>query len=108
MFDLTKQERQAVLFLMAISLAGAGLEFLVKHVPPLERRRCLDSLGKIDLNTADRDALKSLPGIGEKLAQRIIDYREENQGFSDLEELARVKGVRPELATRLKEHLFVR
>lgn len=49
----------------------------------------------LDLNTADLNALTSLPGIGETLACRILDYREQNGSFSQPEELMNVEGIGP-------------
>ena len=47
----------------------------------------------VDLNTADLAALTSLPGIGETLAQRILDYREAHGPFRSAEELLEVSGI---------------
>lgn len=47
----------------------------------------------ININTADKDTLAVLPGIGEVLAQRILDYREEHGNFSHVEELLNVEGI---------------
>ena len=49
--------------------------------------------GPVDINTADLDALMTLPGIGEELAQRILDYRQKNGNFQSLEELTNVNGI---------------
>lgn len=49
--------------------------------------------GMVNLNTATAEELDTLSGIGEVLAQRIIEYRTENNGFSTIEELMEVKGI---------------
>ncbi|MGE5308738.1 MAG: ComEA family DNA-binding protein [Deltaproteobacteria bacterium] len=108
MLELTKQERQVVVFLLAVSGAGAAIECAAKMIPPLERREFLRDLGRIDLNKADTEALKSLPGIGDGLARRIIQYREDNNGFSDVAELSKVKGMRSSLVGRVRDWVCVR
>jgi competence protein ComEA len=47
----------------------------------------------LELNQATKEELVALPGIGEKLAVRIIEYRKAKRGFSCLEELMEVKGI---------------
>jgi competence protein ComEA len=47
----------------------------------------------LDLNTATLQQLMLLPGIGESLGQRIIDYRTEHNGFTSVEELKQVSGI---------------
>lgn len=48
---------------------------------------------KININTADVSRLKQLPGIGEVLAERIVDYRNTYGPFKDVRELAKVSGI---------------
>ena len=50
-------------------------------------------INKMDLPGPEKEKLMALPGIGEVLAQRILDYREENGYFSSVEELLNVDGV---------------
>lgn len=47
----------------------------------------------IDINAATLNELTSLPGIGETLARRILDYRDANGSFSRPEELMHVEGI---------------
>ena len=49
--------------------------------------------GPVNVNTADLKTLMTLPGIGEVLAQRIIDYRQTHGNFQHLEELTNVSGI---------------
>jgi competence protein ComEA len=47
----------------------------------------------INLNTATIDQLMTLPGIGQKTAERILEYRAKSGGFKKIEELMNVKGI---------------
>lgn len=47
----------------------------------------------VDINTATEEELRLLPGIGETLAQRIVEYRTEHGAFESIEELTQVSGI---------------
>lgn len=57
----------------------------------------------ISINTASLEELDSLSGIGPSIAQKIIDYREAHQGFSSLEELMQINGIKQKLFDKIKD-----
>jgi competence protein ComEA len=63
--------------------------------------------GRLDLNRADRVQLMQLSGVGEALAGRIVEYREEHHGFRDVDELRQVHGIGPVLLEKLRPHVYV-
>jgi len=61
----------------------------------------------LDINTATRVELESLPGIGPVLAQRIIDYRERHGPFASVEAIDNVPGIGPKRLEAMREHITV-
>lgn len=63
--------------------------------------------GKINLNTASAADLQKLNGIGEKKAEQIIAYREQNGNFKKIEDLMQVSGIGEKTFAALKDQLSV-
>ncbi len=63
---------------------------------------------RVNINTADGWLLESLPGIGEVLSLRIIEYREINGGFQAVDELAAVEGISAAIVDNLRDMVTVR
>lgn len=62
-------------------------------------------VGKVNINSASAQQLSALPGVGEKLAARIVEYRQKSGGFKSVQELMNVKGVGEKNFARLQPHL---
>lgn len=62
---------------------------------------------KININTADLEQLKSLPRIGDKTAQKIIEYRESNGPFKDVKDITNVSGIGDKMFESIKDKITV-
>jgi competence protein ComEA len=84
-----------------------GQEVRVPLLPPTPAPGTTPALptenGKINLNTATREELETLPGIGPVLAQRIIDYREAHGPYQSVDDLLNVEGIGPSLLGKIRD-----
>ncbi len=62
---------------------------------------------KVDINTGTAKELQKLPGIGQGLAKRIIDYRTANGPFKTVEDVVKVKGIGKKMFVRMQDRLTV-
>ena len=63
--------------------------------------------GLVNINQADKSTLMTLPGIGESKADKIIDYRQNNGGFSSIEDIMLVGGIKEGLFNKVKDKICV-
>lgn len=61
---------------------------------------------QININAADSTTLMLLPGVGEKLAARIVAYREEHGAFASVEELTNVEGMGAGKLSALRDEIY--
>jgi competence protein ComEA len=61
--------------------------------------------GKINVNTASAQQLTALPGVGEKLAARIVEYRQKQGGFKNVSELMNVQGLGEKNLAKIQAYL---
>lgn len=114
---LTGTERRVAMFLVGAFIVGSGIRLFRETFPPdrSDEYRSSDSTfaalstapaagnhgtrvpspqqGPLDINTASKEQLVTLPGIGKVTAERIILYRNEKGSFSTVEELRNIKGI---------------
>lgn len=113
---LTGTERKVILFLAGALLVGAGIRlyqetfpsnpqfdysssdstFAVLSEKPNEESTAEDDTSAtsiLDINTASKQDLMTLPGIGAVTAERIVAYRTDVGPFKSVEELRKVKGI---------------
>ena len=106
----TTQERTVVIIFASLSMLGMAVKIAKEHYDTGTDQITLigsnadvvnfyaglddiESAGKVDVYSAGIDELKSLPGIGEKTAEKIINKRNELGEFNTLEDLMLVSGI---------------
>ena len=62
----------------------------------------------VDLNTATAEQLQEVPGIGEALAQRIVEFRGEHGPFEKVDDLLNVRGIGVTSLDRLRPFLTIK
>ena len=72
-----------------VQMQGSGVEDIVTGNA--------DVSGKVNINTAGKDELMTLTGIGEAKAQSILDYREEHGKFGSIEDLMLIEGIKEDI-----------
>jgi competence protein ComEA len=76
---------------LGLALALAGLTSVGTAVAA--EKAAAPAPAKININTASAEQLTALPGVGERLAGRIVEYRQKQGPFKSTQELLNVKGV---------------
>ncbi|SER71154.1 helix-hairpin-helix domain-containing protein [Lachnobacterium bovis] len=63
--------------------------------------------GKVNLNSATKEQLMTIKGVGEKKADSIIDYRTKHGNFSKIEDLKNIAGIKDGLLNKIKDYITV-
>lgn len=111
-FHLHEAERRVLTVSVALALLGFGLDAALRRYPALNRTiHFIDSpasFTKIDLNSAGRRELESLPYIGPYTAEKILEYRGRHGRFRFVDEIRKIPGVRMDNFRHFRDHLEVR
>jgi len=123
----TTQERTVVIILASLFMLGMAVKAMKEHYNTgtdqitligsnadvvnfyagLLDEDDIESAGKVDINSAGIDELKSLPGIGEKTAEKIINKRNELGEFNTLEDLMLVSGIGSKTFKKLLSYIQI-
>ena len=101
---LSNSERRVVFFIVAVLLLGSVIGFF--HPAPTEKTEKLTSF-PISINSASAEELVLLPGIGNVIAKRILEYRIRNNGFKTKDEILRVKGIGKIKFEKIKDKICI-
>ena len=63
--------------------------------------------GKVNINTANAAALQTIPGIGPSKADRIIEYRESEGKFNEIDDIKNISGIGNKTFESIKEYITV-
>lgn len=63
--------------------------------------------GKVNINTASKESLMTLPGIGEAKANLILDYRDSHGSFTSIEGLMEISGIKEGIFNKIKDSITV-
>jgi len=81
-------------------MTGGGVKGATNEVEPKS--------SFVNINTATQKELETLPGIGEKTAEKIIDYRDKNGKFTTIKDIMKVKGIGEGKFEKMKEMMSVK
>lgn len=111
-----QKHREGLFFLLCLAATGicAGLAF--RFAVPLQAQtpqtlpdtKALAEYTQVELNTADADALCTLPGVGPRNAQAILDYRAQHGSFAQVEDAAQVPGITQAMVDSWAGQAYVR
>ena len=95
----TKCVLLAIFFALALPMTATAFGSITQNVEQHEL--------EVELNQASAEELQRLPGVGEKVAQRILEYREANGPFEAPEELMNVRGIGEKTYMKLEAYVTV-
>jgi len=120
--SLTKHERLIIIFLASAALVGFGVLGVQEHsrkvhleVKPssgiahgdIDVEKLVQEAKSVNVNSADINGLIRLPGIGPKLAERIMGYRTQNGSFKDKETLKNIPGIGPKKFSEIEKYIVL-
>jgi competence protein ComEA len=107
---LSRLDQAAIAVILTVSLAAILWSLFSRGyhhggLIDIEQAETIEIEFLVDINSADWPELTLLPNIGEVLAQRIIEYRQQQGPFTDHEQLQQVAGIGPRTLEAIRPYL---
>ena len=101
--------RLAIAAFMAVAIvASIGVPALAAGAEgPRAAEARGEAASQVDINTASVEELMTVPGIGQVIAQRIVEFRDKNGPYKSIDDLLKVQGIGEKSLARIREHLSV-
>jgi comEA protein len=93
--------------ILGIAVSAAAASAQNKSTPKAATAATATAAAPVNLNTATAEQLATIPGVGPKMAERIVDYRQKNGGFKKVEDLMNVSGVGEKSFLKMKPLITV-
>ena len=117
--NLNKSEK--ILFTIFLLLSSIIILYNLFYIPSLPDANIIkkefvfqednssgnDSIKTVNINSASVDELKSIPGVGESTAKKIVEYREQNGGFSAKSEIMNISGIGEKKFENMKNYISI-
>jgi competence ComEA-like helix-hairpin-helix protein len=108
----SRKELIATLFLITALLIGIGIKYTIDYHWWLPETKVVDTNPesiklKINLNKAEWYEFIILPGIGEKKAKAIVEYRKSKGAFRTIDQLSEVNGIGKKTVKRIKDLIYL-
>ena len=99
-----------IVLISILIIGGYYLAGYLRHGPYVEIEHAQQQQVefRVDINQAKLPELTLLPGIGEQIAQRIVDYREIHGPFSEINELKAVSGLGESTVNKIRPYIVIR
>ena len=113
-FRFSRRESIIVITFSIVTITGSVLKYANDNHFFLEPTKVISQINsknityKIDINSADWQELRLLPGIGEAKAKLIIEYRNKKGYIQSVEELSNVHGIGEQILTVLKDLIVIK
>lgn len=98
-FHLSRTARRLAL------AAAVAVALPATAAPILHAAESKPQAALVDINTAGVEELMTVPGIGQVIAQRIVEYRDKNGPYASVDDLLKIQGIGEKSLARIRERL---